>query len=722
MARMSKNSFDARAGPLPGFVGAEWAKSQIGVGAASRQRAIAEELAKKYAHWGGAEEGDEFYGKIAQDLAIPGFVDAVLEASPGKGKKTKKPPFWFIFERIMSQAGGVPKGRFKAACERAVENARQKEQWENLADFAFFAALWLRNPDEILPAVRGTPVEAQLADFLADFAEKSAGEKSAHREQMLEESRERWRALMQKLAAEIKTWEEDPHPRALLRMREYEEEMEDALRAYAGIREKAAKAKVGALLKEGAETLEPFAKDAAIAPLRDKLLQLSEDGEGAAPEVMAGIGADGEGFSGALQALAAMVVCRQQMEKEAARAAAEGKTDAAAKIGAQADKARSDIQSAAARMLKKLGARPPAPPPEADAALQTPPPPPPPPPPEPEAEPEKPEPAPPPPPTEEEKRAERANLAAVKLVLADYYDAAYRAVRAAEKQAPGGEFLFPSAALRLLASPELAAEGNVAADLEAALKHCSGEPAKIAVFAAALFPAVFFFDGRELFQPRGPLDGFGGERLAALRARVCDFGTWGVTPAVFASAGGGGEDSDARADLAAWYNENKDKTIKYAGATHIWKEWMKKEGVLGAVMLPLLQRPSGADLAAAEHFLHGHRNDKDIGRLIETGAGQYGEKKIEGGAKHRMYELFKEGAALLEKAAEAARESGADDGSDVLREKCRLLLEELARAKESQPPEGADTQTLAAEKCLLRAFGFFAKSEPARITKAGKTQ
>ena len=775
---------DIRAKHLPAFANGDWVETQIRVSSPNKQLEIASALAKTYPHWNGDEEGKAFYDKVAADLAIPGFIDDVMKGAGDRHKKGKKPPFWFILERVVATAGG-PKESFPASYERAIEKARKKEEWDSFRDFVFFATLWMRAPDKALNDIRNTPVESALKPFLSDYEHKNAVARakqtvdglnesrrkwhgilnaiadgivewakddpdSVHAAKLrecgaqmerdtdhfrelldrietaddakkadaskasdaienvvegcvklrqiaeqpanaIEESRQRWNALINAAAAEMKEWAKDePNIKYCAGMRECAALLEKASAGHRELRAKVEQAQTAAELKHAAAALEPFAKDENIAAARAKLLQLAEEPQNAAN---ADISAD----KAAKRATALAKLCEQ-------------------KLG-------SDIPSARASLMETLGLRElatmtqetkQAPPPVILEEKAAP------------AKKEK-QPA---QKTEDDLRVEHINKTVFRLMAnakADSgtlhnlgFETAYRIMRGGEAQMPDGDFAFPAAALRLLAFPWDGEKQESIQELEAAVKRGVDDAGKTALFAAALFPAVFFYGAREFFHDGGPLTDFGGKRLAPLRRAVCGFGTWRVTPAVYAAADTS-NGPDARGELSAWYEANKDKTIKYAGATHIWQEWMKKEGTLGSVILPLLNGGEKA-VKAAEDFLHEHRNDKAVQRLMDAGSAQFSEKKIEGGAKHRMFELFHDCASLVEKAAEEARNnigSEADEGeaSEELLEMCRKFRMELERAGKTKESKNPAEQTLALEACLQRTFAFFLTTNAKRICK-----
>ena len=708
-------TINLRAKPLPPFADGKWVEIQIRVNAPNKQQQIAGYLAARHNHWQGDEQDSAFYDKVAADLAIPGFIDDVMKGAGDKNKKPKKPPFWFILERFIHAGGGQKKESFHESYSCAIAAAKQKEDWDNFRDFAFFAALWLREPEKVIGDIRNTPAESELSEFLGDFARKN---NEARKQQSLataDTSRTEWRTLLSAVSAALKDWAlEDPDPAIAAKIHDLADSMEHTARKYLKMRAELQKTKTTDALKAAAKSLSPVATTADIIAVRDALLQCAEYGNSKANPLDITTNAE---------ALAKLAAKAQQQN-------AADNTNYVSTLAAE-------VRESAGKLLKLIGAQTDLPPEE-----EVLPPPPPPPVPLPEQQPPPPKKT-PPVKTEAQKRADKINATAINLILlcarddptpadnrvnvakVDFvnsgFEPAYRVVLGGEKQLPDGDFIFPAAALRLLALPELGARQESLDALDAAIKRGVGEVGRMAVFAAALFPAVFFYDAREFFRDNGPLTDCG-KRLEPLRKLVCDFGTWRVSPAVFAAAARG-DGPTARAQLQIWYDTNKDKTIKYAGATHIWHEWMKPEGALGAMILPILK---GGDrekvLAAAEVFSHDYRNDKAVQRLMDAGSQHFAEKKIEGGAKQRMFELFRDGAILIEKSAEELRHHGDDesgDGGEELREKCQHFHAGLQRAADAQKPQNTDDQTRAAEECLRHAFSFFAADKAAdTINKA----
>lgn len=729
----SKTSADnLRADHLPAFVNGAWVEIQIRVAAPNKQREIAASLAGKYGNWKGDEQDNAFYDKIAADLAIPGFIDDVMKgAADSKGKKPKKPPFWFILERFMHAGGGQKKDGFGDSYNRALKATRQKEDWDSFRDFAFFAALWLRNPDKVAADIADTPAQSQLAPFLASFAEKNEAERKQQSAATMDTARAKWSGLLGVMMNEMKQWaKEEPDPNKAAKMREFAEQIETEADKYLQMRAKMKRNQSADAMQEAAEELAKVVANLDINAVREALLQRVKDGECEAnPEDIA-------------EQTAVIVKHGKQIAKlkqQIRDATKDNDTAAAAKHGAVLSTASAETRECVLRLLKTIGAPPDLPPEEEYMPL-----PPPPPMPLPEQQPPQPKKqAQPAEKTEAEKQMEKINATAARLILQGAHDAmapegsraqvdkvaianrinagfepAYRIVKGGEAQMPEGGFAFPAAALRLLAKPQEGARQESMDELDAAVKRGVGEIGKMTVFAAALYPAVFFFEAREFFRDNGPLADCG-KRLEPLRKLVCDFGTWRVNPSVFAAAARG-DGPGARAQLKQWYESHKDKTIKYAGATHIWHDWMKPDGVLGAVIGGLLSGGNNKSLEMAEAFVHENRTDKAVQKLMDAGSVQFAEKKIEGGAKHRMIELFREGAGLIEKAAEELREHGEGD-SDELREKCRHFQSALQKIQEAKPAKNPDEQTRAAEECLRHAFTFFTPEKATQIARASTT-
>ncbi|MGI9338037.1 MAG: hypothetical protein ACR2P4_05965 [Gammaproteobacteria bacterium] len=716
-----------RADHLPPFVNGEWVEIQIRVGAPNKQRQIAAHLAAKYGNWKGEEQDGVFYDKVAADLAIPGFIDDVMKGAADKGKKPKKPPFWFILERFIHAGGGQKKDGFGESYSRAMAATKQKEDWDSFRDLAFFAALWLRTPEKVAGDIADTPVQAELAPFLASFTEKDAEERKQKQAATVDAARNVWKGYLIVMGNALIGWaNEEPDPGKAAKMHEFAEQVEEAALKYGQTRNKVQKAQTIDALQTAADALAKTAEESPdIRAVRDALLQcIKEGGCMASPD---DIGAQTD----ALVKLGEQTTGLRRKVKDATDAK---DNDAAAKHGAVLSSASAETRECAAKLLKTIGAQAGLPPEEEFL------PPPPPPMPLPEQQTQQPKKqAQPADKTAAEKHADKINATAVHLILQGAHEEptlagdlvnvakvditnsgnsgiepAYRIIKGAETQMPDVAFVFPAAALRLLAKPHEGGRQETMDDLDAAVKRGVDEVGKMAVFAAALFPAVFFYDARGFFRDNGPLADCG-ERLEPLRQLVCDFGTWRVSPAVF-SAAARGDGPGARAQLKEWYESNKDKTIKYAGATHIWHDWMKPEGVLGAVIGALLGGGEKA-LAMADAFSHEYRSERAVQRLMDAGSAQFAEKKIEGGAKHRMLELFHDGAGLMEKAAEELRHHGEGD-SDELREKCRHFLSGLQRVREAKKPKTPDDSSRAAEECLHHAFGFFT---PEKATKIATT-
>lgn len=729
-APSSPSSPDLRAAHLPSFVNGDWVEIQIRVGAPNKQRQIAAHLADKYNNWKGDEQDGAFYDKVAADLAIPGFIDDVMKGAAEKGKKPKKPPFWFILERFIHAGGGQKKDGFGDSYSRAMAATKQKEDWASFRDFAFFAALWLRTPDKVAADIANTPAEQELGPFLSSFAEKNAEERKQQSAATMDTARTVWKGLLSVMGEALKDWaKEEPDRNKGAKVRDFADQIELAADKYAQMRDKVQKDQTSGALQWAADELSKVAGSADIAAVRDALLQCIKDGGcKASPDDI------GE-QSAVLAKLGGQAATLRQQVKDAVAAK---DSDAAARRGAVLSTTSTEIRECAARLLKTIGAQVELPPEE--AIMPSPPPPPMP---MPEQQPQQKKAAQPAQKTDAEKQIERINATAMHLILQGAHDEptpadnkvavarveitntgfepAYRIVKGGETQMPDESFVFPSAALRLLAKPQEGARQDAMDDMESAVKRGVGEVGKMTVFAAALFPAVFFFDARGFFRDNGPLADCG-KRLEPLRRLVCDFGTWRVNPSVYAAAARG-DGPGARAQLKEWYDSNKDKTIKYAGATHIWHDWMKADGVFGAVIGALLGG-GGKSLEAADAFLHEYRNEKAVQRLMDAGSAQFAEKKIEGGAKHRMHELFRDGTALIEKAATELREHGEGD-SDELREKCRHFLtglqkarDEMQKARDEKGAKTPDDQTRAAEECLRHAFTFFTPEKAKAITTA----
>ncbi|MGI9298134.1 MAG: hypothetical protein ACR2QC_09590 [Gammaproteobacteria bacterium] len=734
-----------RARPLPGFVDGEWVNIQFGTGNPKRRIGVARRLAKQYAHWTGDEEGMEFYEKMARDLAIPGFLGEVFDALSGGDGKKPKTPFHFMFGRVVSKAKQSSGKKFGLndpdVYKDVLRAALREKRLEDARDFAFFAAIWLGVPGEIAEIIKGSPADKHLGGFLRDFAEKNAKKNAALQIDALAKIRDEWRKLSRECVDALQAGADgDPDAGAAKKAGEFAEQLEKIADKYSRMRDELARKEIDGELRGMLDKISPFADKPAVAPLREYLARLADGGPDA-PDFSAAVGELKNKVDEIVELLNRRKVLLSEMRKRT-----EAEDMSAVEIGEKIKEADGEINAAVSQLLPETGGQKQnetreseasAPPPKAriaaakvtpqsvrqtrpaiDAASESVR--------RPETRPEPPQKKPSAAAVAEAngagdpgEYARRINVLVMKLILLDEFDAAYHIAKCGEAEAPG-KITFPPAALHILAFPEQSGGRNGYGELEDLPAGGGDETGKIAVFAAALFPAVFYLSSgaRTLYRARGPLSDCGGDfGLDKVRARVESFDTWPVAPSDFkepSAADARDIVADRRRELSEWHDVNKAKTLRFAPATHAWEKWLKAGGVLGGIIRPLVE--GAADLRAAEDFLRRYDGDDAAAREI----GKISGKKIEGGAKKQLRDLFREGVSLVRKTADAMCDDGKpSQKTGALHEKCRAFRQSLEHLRRAAASERGDDSVRAARRCLRRALGFF-EAEAVELILSGK--
>lgn len=221
---------------------------------------------------------------------------------------------------------------------------------------------------------------------------------------------------------------------------------------------------------------------------------------------------------------------------------------------------------------------------------------------------------------------------------------------------------------------------------------------RVALFAAALFPAVFQLSpsATSLFAETGVFSQLCGEapHVEGMRRLVMQIGNRAPSPEEFLTAEVP-KNTDARAAFAEWYDQHSHKTSGFAAATYAWRNWMRKDGVLGGVILPLL-RDEGK--AAAREFVRKNRGNRGgVEALIDNEG-----TKIVGHYREHLQDLF---AASVEKIDEFLNAADIPAEGDLL-PLCGQLRQSMGEFV-SALAETPAAERSAVEACLGRGYRFF---------------